>query len=495
MMRFPLRRSAARSLWLIAVTGIIAMQLITQLIFPVKATAARSEFSWEKCNDIDGRPLLQCATLNVPADYAKPSGKQFKIAVIKRNATDRANRIGSLIINPGGPGLSGVAMLRNVAGRAGFHFGDNVAARFDLVGFDPRGVSDVGIRCATDTQIDQLYFGPSTPTGSTAALDRACANKYNAALYSTENVARDLERLRVVLGESSINFYGASYGATIGSTYASMYSTRVRALILDSPYLPDTTSTDRWQAGDLAPFEASFGRWVSWCRSDTECTDTIGDPKRAWEALAEQLRRNPIILAPPRLGATERALAMATSAALYRSADWPDLAFAIADALDGNGDALFDLAADYAGRGSDGSWGTSPQATLLISCATGLRGVSAPTDPEAALAEVHRVAPHFATMVTLDDLVRPCAAMTPTPPPQRSGQLRSGLAVILSATHDPATPAAMGVALQAQMGSRATLVMNERDGHVQRRSNPCVTAIIESAIVDLTVPAAGTRCA
>jgi TAP-like protein len=273
-----------------------------------------------------------------------------------------------------------------------------------------------------------------------------------------------------------------------------MFPNRVRALVLDSPYLPDTTTTDRWQAGDLAPFEASFGRWVNWCRSDTDCADRIGDPKRAWEMLAVQLRKNPIILAPPRLAATERVLAMGTSAALYRSADWPDLALAIAAARDGNGDELFDLAADYAGRGSDGSWGNSPQSTLLISCASGLRGVTAPTDPEAALAEVHRLAPHFATMVGLDDLVPPCATMTPTPPRQQSVQLRSGLALIFSATHDPATPMAMGTALQAQMGSRATLVVNERDGHVQRRSNECVTAIIESAIVDLIVPGAGTRC-
>jgi pimeloyl-ACP methyl ester carboxylesterase len=458
------------------------------------AAVSRSALAWETCNDANDQPVLECSTLDVPVDYTKPGGKHFKIAVMKRNATDRANRIGSLVINPGGPGLSGVAMLRNVADRAGFHFGDNVAARFDLVGFDPRGVSPDGIRCATDAQIDQLSFGPSSPAGSATALDRACAKKYNAATYSTESVARDLERLRVSLGDSSLNFYGASYGATIGSTYASMFPNRVRVLILDSPYLPDTTTTDRWQSGDLAPFEASFARWVNWCNSEATCTGLIGEPKRAWESLATQLRRNPIILESPRLAATERVLAMGTSAALYRSTDWPDLASAIAAALDGRGNELFDLAADYAGRGSDGSWGSSPQTTLLISCASGLRGVAAPVDPAAALVEIHRAAPHFAAMVAPDDLVPPCAAMTPIPPRQRIGQLRHGLALIVSGTHDPATPLAMGMALQTKLGSRATMVINERDGHVQRRSNSCVTAIIESAVVDLVVPASGTRC-
>jgi pimeloyl-ACP methyl ester carboxylesterase len=456
---------------------------------------SRTALTWERCNDANDQPVLECSTLDVPVDYAKPNGKHFKISVIKRRAADRAHRLGSLVINPGGPGLSGVTMLRNVAERAGFHFGDNVAAKFDIVGFDPRGVgSNEGIRCATDPQIDQISFGPSTPAGSTAALDRACANKYNAADYSTEMVARDLEKLRVLLGDASLTFYGASYGATIGSTYASMFPNRVRALVLDSPYLPETATTDRWQVGDLAPFEASFSRWVDWCKSDTKCTELIGDSKRAWESLAAQLGRNPIILAPPRIAATERVLAMGTSAALYRSTDWPDLASAIAAALAGKGNELFDLAAHYAGRGSDGSWGNSPQATLLISCASGLRGVSAPVDSAAALAGVQRVAPHFAAMVALDDLVPPCKAMTPTPPRPRIGQLRNGLALILSATHDPATPLAMASALQAQMGSHATLVINERDGHVQRRSNECVTAIIESVIVDLRAPATGSRC-
>jgi pimeloyl-ACP methyl ester carboxylesterase len=478
----------------LGMVALLSVITVGQLGTSPTDAAARSNFNWEKCNDANDRPVLECANLDVPVDYAKPTGKQFKIAVIKRRATNQANRIGSLIINPGGPGLSGVTMLRNVAEGAAFQFGDDVAARFDLVGFDPRGVSVDGIRCASDTQIDQFSFGPSTPAGATAALDRACGDRYNAATFSTEMVARDLEKLRVALREPSINFYGASYGATIGSTYALMFPNRVRALVLDSPYLPDTSSTDRWQIGDLAPFEDSFNRWVNWCKSDSKCTTLIGDPKRAWESVAAQLRRNPIILNQPRLAATERVLAMATSAALYRSADWPALASALAKARDGEGAELFDLATDYAGRGSDGSWGDSPQATLLISCASGLRSATAPADPVAALAEVHRAAPHFAAMVGPDDLVPPCSAMTPTRPQPRVGQLRNGVALILSATHDPATPLAMGIALQAQLGSRATLVVNERDGHVQRRSNPCITAVLESVVVDLVVPAVGTQC-
>jgi pimeloyl-ACP methyl ester carboxylesterase len=413
--------------------------------------------------------------------------------LVKRPATDPKRRIGSLIVNPGGPGLSGVLLVQNIASRAADHFGENVADRFDIVGFAPRGVGSTGIRCLTDAAIDQTVFSAAPPIGSTLALDQACAKLGDTGQYSTENVARDLERLRVTLGDPALTFYGVSYGTVIGTTYASMYPNRVRAFILDSPYEPNTATTETWLTGDLAPFEVNFSLWADWCRGNKDCTAQLGDPKRTWESLNKQLEDEPLALEAARLPVNKRVLAMATMNALYREELWPDLASAIGSASNGDGNELFDLAAGYAGRGTDGSWGPSPHSMIAISCATGLRSNTAPPDIQAALSRIHKGAPHFAAMATAEDLVPPCqtmgaARLRPISP------LRSGLAIVLGGTNDPATPLAMAGAVASKLGSRATLVSNEQNGHVQRRGNPCVTAIIESALVDLVAPAAGTVC-
>ena len=291
----------------------------------------------------EGRTVAyQCAQIQVPLDYDRPGVASVQIALVRIPASDPSRRIGSLFLNPGGPGGSGV----DFAAFAGpYLYTDEVRARFDIVGFDPRGVGrSTALTCAGSFRQMQPWF-VSTPwpetapevaawAGSDAALQSACAQKGGRMLdhMSTADVARDLDRLRAAVGDAALSYAGYSYGSYLGTTYANLFPGRVRALVVDGVLDPVD-----WSTGDPGEGALPFSTRL---RSDIGARDTLGEFFRLcdtapsgcpfagpagsaarYDVLEARLRSQPIVF-PDGFTYDERFLVADTLSAMYGSFDW-----------------------------------------------------------------------------------------------------------------------------------------------------------------------------
>ena len=211
----------------------------------------RQDLAWSVCGD------NKCARLTVPIDYAHPDGDTLRLSVLKVPSTSPAQRIGSLVVNPGGPGGSGVLYA------AGAGFTDKVSSAYDVVGFDPRGVGTSSpVKCLNDRELDDFLGGDPTPDTKTEELKLAAAAKFLAdkckanggALLghvSTIDVAKDMDVLRAALGETKLDYLGKSYGTFLGATYADLFPTKVGRFVLDGVIDPNLSSSqvNEGQAG------------------------------------------------------------------------------------------------------------------------------------------------------------------------------------------------------------------------------------------------------
>jgi pimeloyl-ACP methyl ester carboxylesterase len=285
-------------------------------LLPATAGAATTQqpesLTWTSCH-ADIGPNFQCATARVPLDYSRPHGATIAIALARLPATDAANRIGSLFLNPGGPGGSGVDYL---LGAGPFLYTDAVRARFDLVGFDPRGIMRSSpLRCF-DSPDQWPPFPPAwfpitrEQEQEQAAFDRvidsACRDRGGAIMshMSTANVARDLDVLRRLVGDRKLSYAGVSYGSYLGATYANMFPNRVRALVVDGILDPIAWSTGRGAEGVLVPFStrlrsdagamATLKEFFRLCNAGGANCAFSGDAAARFAALARQLRKEPV---------------------------------------------------------------------------------------------------------------------------------------------------------------------------------------------------------
>ena len=231
--------------------------------------------AWSPCNGD-----LQCGTLVVPLDYAQPDGPTIPIAVARHPAEDPAARIGSLVIDPGGPGLSGIDDMANELSALTPQLLDD----FDIVMFDPRGVerSDP-VTCGSDTGSASSDPVPATPSQQAvtiaglkqfaAACEKASANVL--PYVGSVDVARDMDRLRQALGDGGLTYMGQSYGTLLGLTYASLFPTHIRAMVLDSVIDPALTFNQITQ-GQAVGFEGALNAFFSWCANNASCRMATG---------------------------------------------------------------------------------------------------------------------------------------------------------------------------------------------------------------------------
>src|SRR4051812_38009788 len=284
---------------------LLAGLFVLAALAPAGAWAAEPAvpvLDWTDCGE-----GFECATASVPQDYSDPSGAQWQLAVVRLPATDQAHRIGSLFMNPGGPGGSGVDFLTGAAPA----FAD-LNQRFDLVAWDPRGVgaSTPAVRCLTDAENDARNAMPFT---TPANLDRpawiddaqfhaaACRDRNPGVLpyLSTGNVARDLDLLRAAVGDAKLNYLGYSYGTAIGATYISMFPTHQRALVLDGAVNPRTYFDDPITGGtaQTEAFERELGRFFAACdAAPRSCGFGDGNSEAAFDTLVADLGREPIFM-------------------------------------------------------------------------------------------------------------------------------------------------------------------------------------------------------
>ena len=318
------------------------------------------EIDWKSC-----RQDFQCATLAVPIDYTKLSTGTFEIALLKYEART-SKKLGSIIVNPGGPGGSGV----DYAYAAEYIFSPAILDRYDIVGFDPRGVSrSAPIRCLSDKELDANNNSDSKPDNDaefqqilqdTKKYVEKCKdkNKYLTS-YSTANVARDLDILREAVGDKQLNYMGKSYGTYLGTLYAHFFPEKVGRVVLDGAVDPSISNFQQTLTQAVG-FDQAFTSFVADCIKEKNCTL----PKDMNAAVAEMQKlfseaANKPLPTKRNSGRalSESMMVLGTASAMYDSqTGWPQLRRAIAEAQKGYGDTFLKLADEYTGRQNDGSY-------------------------------------------------------------------------------------------------------------------------------------------
>jgi pimeloyl-ACP methyl ester carboxylesterase len=458
----------------------------------------KQELSWNTCYD-----NFECADLDVPIDYEKISTGTFKISVLRYLAQKPSKRIGSLIVNPGGPGASGVDYAYN----AEYIFSPDITDRYDIVGFDPRGVSrSVPITCYNDQETDANYASDSKPD-STAEFKQAiadtkvflqkCFNKNeHLTAFSTANAARDMDILRQALGDKKLNYMGKSYGTYMGALYATLFPNMIGRVVLDGAVDPTISNFEQTKTQALG-FDNALKAFITNCLSRKDCP-LHGTVEQATDQLLKiwhSAETNPLPLSNKRdrRTVTESLLVIGTASALYDSAEgWPDLRKAITQAIAGRGDAYIQLADLYTGRQSDGTYPNNEfDSGAIISCLDFADNRS-PQEIRKDAAAVAKVAPVFGPYIAYGGLT--CKYFTAPKPVEVKKTKTSAPIVIIGTTGDPATPYAWAKGL-AKLLPNSDLLTFVGDGHTgQGRGNACIDDAVDAYFLRGILPAEKLRC-
>ncbi len=424
-----------------------------------------------------------------------------------RHKASGSNRIGSLLVNPGGPGGSGRDFLLSILKVAPSNF-SQIIERFDIIGFDPRGVGSSGqITCLSATELDRIYaldVTPETPDEVKAAdaldddFDNGCLANYGIpGLLSTntENVARDMNEIRKSVGDKGLSFLGVSYGTYLGAVYATLFPNDVRALVLDGAYDPTGQDAATQAEISLGGFEDAFTNWVSWCESSIVCAFGEGGRVDArWLALREKLDAKPIPGMKGRV-ANEGVFVSATTISLYnRDFGWIALGSALKAAESGDGELLLELADSAFGRNEDGTYDGRVQASGAIRCSSGITA-PVPVNVEEAMRRVKAASKHFALDVKASDFDDGCGKLPRGPKANEFTYTGSGPIVVVGGTNDPATPLVWAQKMVQSLGPRAALATYEGEGHGAVLDSSCVVDLVAPLLVDLLPVAKSARCA
>ncbi|WP_186763160.1 alpha/beta hydrolase [Lentzea tibetensis] len=448
------------------------------------------------------RANVECTRMTVPLDYSKPDGDTIAIALLRVKAT--GERIGSLVVNPGGPGASGMAAAASIS--PDFRKTD-LGKRFDLVGFDPRGIgaSEPTVKCLSnqerdkerlDLDVDTSDAGLAQTEEENKAYAEKCASgtKFGASMLAnmgTRDVVKDMDVLRSALGDAKLSYVGYSYGTRIGTEYAETFPQNVRALILDGavdPTQDQLTSLVAQGAG----FQKAFNSFVEWCKGKGACP-LDGDANKSFRELTTPLIDKPAPAGDRQLSYTDAITAAIQ--ALYSEQLWPLLLNGLNELRQGRGNTLMTLADAYYDRDGDGNYSTITDAFSAVHCVDDQR-----LTDKAALTDAARRYKEAAPF--LDD-GRPAGAALdscafwPAPvtgetkPPKAEG---IPPLLVISTTGDPATPYEAGVNLAKALNSR--LLTFEGNQHtVFLQGQQCVDQAGVKYLIDLQLPADGTRCA
>jgi len=455
--------------------------------------------------DLDWRPCqeLECATLTVPRDYRDPQAGDISISV-NRARTRSANRLGAIVINPGGPGGSGFDFTGYVAGVVM----PSVAARYDVVGFDPRGVGrSAPVSCLTGRQTTawlRTDLSPDTAAEEEALMRRAAVigtgcltmSPALARNVSSEDTVRDMDILRAVLGQEQLNFLGFSYGTYLGARYAERFPDRVGRFVLDGAVDPslDVMEISR---GQSAGFQDAFQRFAANCARSSSCpAGRSASAVTAWvNRLLQRLDRFPL---PTDQGpALNQAQAInAIFFSLYSKDSWGSLRAGLADAGVGDGTGLQTLADYYADRIGPNEYGSNQNSAFYaISCwdfpaPPGREGLRAAAQAWSAKAPV----PELARAMSWGNA--PCTTWFghADQPPAPVATTTSAPILVVGTRHDPATPFTWAQSLHAQLPT-STLLTYQGDGHTAYGSgSSCIDRAIDAYFLTGATPAPGTSC-
>lgn len=438
---------------------------------------------------------MQCASLQVPLDTTSGTGPTITLTLDRIAA--RGRRIGSLVLNPGGPGVSAVDELPGLAAGLSAALRDH----FDLIGYDPPGVGhSTPVTCFDNTQLGAYLHADPSPPGAAGfarvvATARTFADACRAgsgallAHVSTVDAARDLDRVRAAVGDSKLSYLGFSYGTLLGATYAGLYPSRVRALVLDGALDP-TLDPITMLEGQAAAVDAQFRAFAAACRAGSCAWRSGPDPTASFLALLAHVRQAPLpVGGGRRAGPAE--LLYGAAEALYSPSEWSTLAEALSEAERGDGSGVTALFDRYVGRTAAGRYDTTVEAEAAVSCAdTASPSLAAIA---AAASAVQKAAPIFGP---LDVDAESACAVWPAPAvagPHAISAAGSAPIVVVGSTGDPITPYPWAEHLAAQLGT-GVLLTRVGDGHTAYSASSCVRAAVDAYLVSLRPPASGTRC-
>jgi len=453
---------------------------------------------WQPCDQ-----GFQCARLLVPFDYSRPAWRRFSLPVIKLPASDPAHRIGSLVINPGGPGSSGITYALN----APKVVSAGVRARFDVVGFDPRGVgsSVPAIQCLTGPQLDKFFATSDDPktkaqlatiVAQSKLFARGCEQRSGALLpyVGTRNAARDMDVLRAALRDAKLTYLGKSYGTYLGAWYAQLFPSHVRALVLDGAVNPDE-SVFRTSAVQAQGFEVALRSFTANCVRLPGCplgNGTVSAGIARLQGLLDRTASRPLTSQVAGQPANAAMLLEGVSFALYSKSFWKYLRDGLADAFAGNGTVMVLLADSLVQRQQNGQYTNLIDAFMAVSCIDRPwpRSLAAWS---AAAAAAAKAAPQFGAPNIWGSL--PCAYWpAPGAAPVRLRAAGAPPILVVGTTRDPATPFRQAQALARDLKSGILLGWNG-DGHTAYlEGSSCVDTAVDRYLISLATPRDGTIC-
>ncbi|UNK71746.1 alpha/beta hydrolase [Microbacterium sp. H1-D42] len=455
------------------------------------------EVTWESCG-----ARFDCTDLTAPLDWDNPDKGEISLALVRHQATGEFQ--GSLLINPGGPGSSGYDF---VADSLEFAVGPDLIERFDVIGFDPRGVGrSTAVTCLDDAEMDEYNYGvvpgergsaewEDAVTARNQAYSDACeANSDGILPYiTTVNSARDMDLIRGVLGDETLNYLGYSYGTFLGATYAKLYPERAQRLVLDGAIDPAVPGLEVG-ATQAAGFESALRAYLQDCLGTSECpfSGSLDEALTDFQALLASIARTPLENGDGRM-LTVDTMVTGTITALYSEQSWPYLTQGITAALQGDPSVMMALADSYNNRDVDGTYlDNSSEAFRAYNC------VDYPVedDPAAEAAVMKQIEKQAPTFAPYWDGPDPCKTW-PTPPTGTRGEIAasgSGPIIVVGTTNDPATPYEWSESLADQL-ENGVLVTRVGEGHTgYNKGNSCVDAAVEDFLIGGTVPEDGLRC-
>jgi pimeloyl-ACP methyl ester carboxylesterase len=477
--------------------AVVTSMVLSATLLPAGAgRASPASPAWHDCHTANTSPQLECATLTVPLDWSRPGGRRISIALNRLRATDPAHRLGPLLVNPGGPGGSGTAVVAQGGMLLGTPDLAALRRRFDLIGFDPRGVGDsTPIRCSTPV------YDPAAPTfpadekqyrqlvaGSRRhGLD--CAKETGPLLQHVDTIsaARDVDAVRAALGASKISWLGVSYGSELGAFYAELFPRRVRTMVLDGA-VDHSRTVARDAVDESTAIEREFGRFAAWCQATAECSlyghDVIGD----FDALTARADRGEIT--DTALGRTVSGAELTGAAYTYLTLRvlWPDLASALAAAERTPPDPS---SLDRGISGIDPTY-TAYRAIGCHDFPPRLRGLP---DLRARMTAVKRAAPHMWRYSEVWDWTTGCSGwpVKPANPPRLQHVTGAPAILVVGNTYDPATPYAWAQGLARQI-STSRLLTYDGDGHTALYNSTCARRLEVDYLITGRPPAPGTVC-
>ena len=486
---------ARRTLFLVAVALIGSVVPVAAHDVPRGGERAGTTLEWSECHGD-----AQCAELEVPLDDTVTGGPTITLALVRYRALDPSRRIGSLVINNGGPGASPVEYVLAAAGSLPHEIQD----RFDIVGFDPRGVGDsTTVDCTENLdpylEVEWAPDDEQERAELLAAVEELvsdCVDTSGALLpyLGTDRVARDLDRVRAALGDDELTYLGYSYGSLIGSWYAEQFPDRVRALVLDGPIDP-TLDARSLQVQQSVGFERSLRLFLESCARRRSCAfHRGGRSERAYDRLRERIGERPLP-ADDEPGRTLNGTRfdLAVSQLLYDGQDaWSELADSLDQAAKGDGSDLLFYADLFTGREGDRSYSDAQEAFIAISCADG-----PPIDDVDAMRAIEDAAaaraPRLGRTIVNGSLA--CAFWPFDAPEPRALPAQGAPPILVLATRDdPATPFAWARGLVREMKSAVLVSVGGARHTAFGNGSDCVDEIVVRYIVRRTVPDDGARC-